>query len=79
MDFLATFFAIVFFTILLTVAATFGFALLTFFVSIGVVTALLIYGREIWYRWRFVQRSQPPEHNAPNVIETDYEDISPKE
>jgi membrane protein implicated in regulation of membrane protease activity len=78
MDIVLSLFSIIFIAMLLTVAVTFGFAILTFFVAIALVTALLITGREVWRRWRFVRNANQPQERT-HVIEGEYEVITHEE
>ncbi len=79
MDAVTSILTVIFVAILLTVAVTFGFMLLAFILGVALVTAVLIYLREWWYRWRFLRGASRHERQEDKIIEVEYEDITRKD
>jgi len=67
---------VIFIAILLTTALTFGFTILVFFLSVALLTAVLIFLRGLWFRWLFLRSASQQERQAINIIETEYTDIT---
>lgn len=76
MDAFFSILGIIFVTLLIAAALTFGITIILFFLGVAFLTAFLIMLREYWYRWRFVHRASKHEKEAQGVIEADYTDIT---
>ena len=73
MEFIASFFSVVFVGLILVSALAFGFVILAWVVAGAVAFGVYLYLRELFRRWSFLRssRMQPPQ-----VIEAEYKDIS---
>lgn len=72
MDFVASFFTVLFVGLLLFVAFTLGFFLLTWVMAATIVFMLFLMIREAFRRWRFLRDAEP----RNTIIEVEYRDIS---
>ncbi|MCE2926411.1 MAG: hypothetical protein LW823_02015 [Rickettsiales bacterium] len=79
MDIIGTLLSIVFISILIALAVTFGFAMLLFILAVAVVTAVLVLLRNGFTRWRFIKSVSRQEQSSIKVIDGDYKDITHKE
>lgn len=81
MDFIVSFFSVLFIMLVIGCALAFGFVILMWAMALGIAFALFFYIREFIRRRLFVSNAQPepqPRKALPDVIDGDYTDITDK-
>ena len=79
MDFIFSFFSVLFITLVIGCALAFGFVILMWIMGVAVVFAIFLYGRELLRRWIFLHNaSAHPNDRPPEIIDGDYQDITDK-
>ena len=80
MELLTSFLLAVFIALLIGTAATFGVALIFWFVGLAVVGSLVLLLRQCWYRGMFLYHARdrmqpPPPQQKQRVIDAEFEEI----
>ncbi len=78
MHIIGTILSALFIALLVGVALTFGLALMGAILIVALAATLLLYGKQLWLRWRFKENASRAEGGV-RIIEAEYTEIQRKE